>query len=392
MNALIEEVAVEQVLANISDAPPPPYPATLGDNLSDFASHERPTAAMLVAEIAIAARQGRIPAWNSGTANRDFEPIEQPDGSWLTCCPAHDDHNPSFIASDGVDGGGQPRLLVHCRSGCDQSTLIETLERLGLWNCTPETIDELERELGAAASAPKTQAPKRKWTAIIPAPADAPSAPREHPQLGPAATRYAYRSADDGLVFYVYRFEPNDTWKANFGNARKGKVERPDHKTFRPLSYCKSDDGSCDWQWLAPQSDIPLYRSERLAANPTAKVIVCEGEKAARAAQRLFPDRVAITWCGGAKAARKAPWKALAKRDVLVWPDCDETGAGAAQAIINELRLVGCASISVKSLPSATPVSRPIATPSRRKESWVIEAQHRDENAPPLSRRREGVA
>lgn len=48
--------------------------------------------------------------------------------------------------------------------------------------------------------------------------------------------------------------------------------------------------------------------------------------------------------------------------------------------------------MSVKSLPSATPVSRPIATPSRRKESWVIEAQHRDENAPPLSRRREGVA
>jgi site-specific recombinase XerD len=47
---------------------------------------------------------------------------------------------------------------------------------------------------------------------------------------------------------------------------------------------------------------------------------------------------------------------------------------------------------TVKSLPSATPVSRPIATPSRRKESWVIEAQHRDENAPPLSRRREGVA
>lgn len=47
---------------------------------------------------------------------------------------------------------------------------------------------------------------------------------------------------------------------------------------------------------------------------------------------------------------------------------------------------------AVKSLPSATPVSRPIATPSRRKESWVTEAQHRDENAPPLSRRREGVA
>jgi hypothetical protein len=60
MNALNEEVGAEQVLTDILDAPPPPCAATLGDNLSDFASRERPTAAMLVAGIAIAARAASL--------------------------------------------------------------------------------------------------------------------------------------------------------------------------------------------------------------------------------------------------------------------------------------------------------------------------------------------
>ncbi len=76
-------------------------------------------------------------------------------------------------------------------------------------------------------------------------------------------------------------------------------------------------------------------------------MIVCEGEKAAIAAQRLFPDRVATTWYSGAKAVRKAPWATLSGRDVLVWPDHDDAGSKAAQAVLNELRLVGCATIAV---------------------------------------------
>jgi putative DNA primase/helicase len=74
-------------------------------------------------------------------------------------------------------------------------------------------------------------------------------------------------------------------------------------------------------------------------------VIVCEGEKAARAAQHLFPDRVAITWLGGANAVHKAPWATLVGRQVLVWPDHDDAGSKAAQAVVNELRLI--ASVAV---------------------------------------------
>ena len=157
---------------------------------------------------------------------------------------------------------------------------------------------------------------KKKSAAIVPVPVGAPPAPRRHPQLGPIGVRYGYHNAGGELVLYVCRFEPNSTWEASHANAPKGTVEKPDHKTFRPLSFCKFEDGSTRWSWVAPETDIPLYRANKLAANPTAKVIVCEGEKAVRAAQHLFPDRVAITGLGGAKAVHKASWAALARREL----------------------------------------------------------------------------
>jgi putative DNA primase/helicase len=43
----------------------------------------------------------------------------------------------------------------------------------------------------------------------------------------------------------------------------------------------------------------------------------------------------------------KAPWETLSGRDVMVWPDHDDAGSKAAQAVGNELRRVGCASIVV---------------------------------------------
>jgi hypothetical protein len=113
------------------------------------------------------------------------------------------------------------------------------------------------------------------------------------------------------------------------------------------LSYCKFEDGSMRWAWVAPTSGIPLFLTCLLAENPTAKVIVCEGEKAAGAALALMGGPIAVTWYGGAKAVHKAPWGSLSNRDVLVWPDHDAAGSKAGQAVINELRQVGCASIAV---------------------------------------------
>lgn len=44
-------------------------------------------------------------------------------------CPAHDDRNPSFFASD-VNG----KILVKCWAGCTQEEVINALRELGLWH------------------------------------------------------------------------------------------------------------------------------------------------------------------------------------------------------------------------------------------------------------------
>ena len=49
----------------------------------------------------------------------------------------------------------------------------------------------------------------------------------------------------------------------------------------------------------------PLYNLDKLAERPDDWILVVEGEKTADAAAELFPDHVAMTSPGGAKAAAK---------------------------------------------------------------------------------------
>lgn len=346
MNAVASKLkaqAVSGLLGTLS----PVWAQLSGNTLSDTVSSRRATARLLAVGIARAAEEGRVKAWKGGHRNRCVGHEEQPDGSYLTCCPSHDDHNPSLVLSDRIDETGKPKLLVYCRSGCSQHELVQSLDELGLWNCTPELIAQLSAAAGEFLAEPTKKETKKKYATIVPVPVAAPGAPCDHPQLGPTKVRYEYRNADGELVLYVCRFEPNPIWTLNYARATNGHVEKPDHRTFRPLSFCEFEDRSTRWHWVTPTGGIPLYGADQLAADPTAKVIVCEGEKAVSAARRLFPGRVAITWLGGAKAVHKAPLAALARRDVLVWPDHDNAGAKAAEAVVNELRLIDCASIAV---------------------------------------------
>jgi DNA-binding transcriptional ArsR family regulator len=49
-----------------------------------------------------------------------------PDGSYMACCPAHDDSEPSLHLSESPDG----TLLWHCHAGCPQDAVQRELERL----------------------------------------------------------------------------------------------------------------------------------------------------------------------------------------------------------------------------------------------------------------------
>lgn len=42
-------------------------------------------------------------------------------GSWIACCPAHDDRSPSMTIKEIEDG----RVLAHCFSGCRFQEIVE---------------------------------------------------------------------------------------------------------------------------------------------------------------------------------------------------------------------------------------------------------------------------
>ena len=49
--------------------------------------------------------------------------------TWMACCPAHDDREPSLSISAGKAG----KVLVRCHAGCDQIQVIAALRSRGLW-------------------------------------------------------------------------------------------------------------------------------------------------------------------------------------------------------------------------------------------------------------------
>ena len=158
----------------------------------------------------------------------------------------------------------------------------------------------------AGAEKPKPQAEK---VPIVPVPDDAPPCEFKLPARGGAPKRmWAYRDADGRLLGYDARFEYFD------GDAPA--------KDILPLTYCQIGDKRA-WRSKAMPAPRPLYGLDQLASRPDAPVVIAEGAKSADAAGKLLPDHVAVSWQGGANAISQSNWRALAGRDVLIWPDRD---------------------------------------------------------------------
>lgn len=92
----------------------------------------------------------------------------------------------------------------------------------------------------------------------------------------------------------------------------------PDGKQLRPLAWVRYPDGRETWALRQQPAPRPIYNLDQLTARPDATVVVCEGEKTADAAGRIFPDCVATTSPAGAYAAKHADWSPLRGRTVLV--------------------------------------------------------------------------
>jgi hypothetical protein len=217
------------------------------------------------------------------------------DGGWKTICPAHDDKAASLTVRDT-----HGKILVRCHAGCIQDNVIRCLQDLDLW--------------------PKTER-KASWTPVHPVPEGValPPKDRKHNRLGLPVRRWAYLNGFGELLGYIYRFEDSTG------------------KTLLPLSYCKSDDDKFEWQWKSFEKPRPLYGLDKLASHPERKVAVFEGEKAADAATKIFPNYVCISWPGGSKAIKYVDITPLYNRDVSLWPDNDKPGYEAMNSLAEML-------------------------------------------------------
>lgn len=203
-------------------------------------------------------------------------------GYWVACCPAHEDRDPSLLLNDGQDGG----LILRCFAGCDYRQIAQRLEGMG---------------------AQLRERPRREDPF------------EEHPQLGRPHQYWDYHDAGGRIVLRICRWEQPG-----------GK------KDIRPLS--RTLDG---WRWAQAPDPRPLYQLDVLLARAEAPVLMVEGEKAAAAAQKLFPSYVATTWAGGANATGHADWSKLADRTVVLVPDCDDAGRKAMSWAAQALGKVG---------------------------------------------------
>ncbi|WP_211107158.1 DUF3987 domain-containing protein [Azospirillum thermophilum] len=171
------------------------------------------------------------------------------------------------------------------------------------------------------------------WETILPVPEDAPRSIPPH-RLGKPSAKWTYRNPAGKLLGLVCRFDHEGG------------------KDVLPLTYCRNGaTGETAWCWQALPVSRPLYGLDRMADRPDAPVLVTEGEKTADAAERLFPDHVAVTSPGGSKAATKADWTPLRGRHVTVWPDADEPGRAYAEEVARLALAAGAASVRMVDAP-----------------------------------------
>ena len=87
---------------------------------------------------------------------------------------------------------------------------------------------------------------------------------------------------------------PTETAMARICFVSAGGKLRPARK-FEPLALGEDSNGKVSWRWNYPEVPRTLYNLHLLAKRPDADVLIVEGEKAADAAGKLFPEMIPIT-------------------------------------------------------------------------------------------------
>ncbi|MBK5915135.1 CHC2 zinc finger domain-containing protein [Rhodocyclus purpureus] len=241
-----------------------------------------------------------------------FVPLKKAGSEFEALCPFHSEKTPSFrvVPAKGFyhcHGCGTHGNAIDFMMEYGSMGFREAFQALGGVIPGEENAPALPVRPAPAPRADVQADDESPWVAVLPAPADAPEPPRAHYVRGLPECVWAYRNFTGSLLGFVYRFRRSGGGKETL-----------------PLVWCRNElTGACEWRWKAFPEPRPLYGLDRLAARPSAPVLVVEGEKCADAGHLALPDFVTVSWPGGGKAVSKASWEALRDREVWLWPDCD---------------------------------------------------------------------
>ncbi|MGH8488148.1 MAG: hypothetical protein ACREXS_04570 [Gammaproteobacteria bacterium] len=232
-------------------------------------------------------------------------------GGYVARCPAHEDKNPSLSLSEGRDGNA----LLKCFAGCEFRDVVHALG-LKESDFFAKSNGKINRHYSTRKNGRAAERGIDSRVPILSVPPDAPAPPRTHLNLGRPVGTWTYRNADGFIAFYVYRF----------------KLSNGD-KIYVPLTFCRNF-----WEWRGGPNSRPLYTLSALGERPDAPLLVCEGEKAAAAAAKLFPDVVVTTSANGAASPQQTNWTPLAGREAWLWPDNDDAGREYAEAVVGLIK------------------------------------------------------
>jgi hypothetical protein len=119
----------------------------------------------------------------------------------------------------------------------------------------------------------------------------------------------------DGNLFY---------WRVRLDHSEKGKE-------IRPITFI-------DGKWAAKEPELPagkpLYNLHEISIRPDETVWIVEGEKCADA---LIEQGMLATTSGSSTSADGADWTPLYGREIICWPDNDESGLQYVENIKNIL-------------------------------------------------------
>lgn len=194
--------------------------------------------------------------------------------------------------------------------GSDLISLKAYLTGCGQKEAARALADELriDPHVAGSVSAP-SPAPKKsrtEWVPVLPIPEGAPDAPVAHIKRGRPVATWDYLDQAGKLLGHVYRFQTSDGGKE-----------------ILPVVWARNPStGEEDWRWMQWTEPRPMYGLHRLQDGKP--VLIVEGEKCADAAHKLLADQFCVlSWPGGGNAVGKVDWSPLARRKVLIWPDCD---------------------------------------------------------------------